>query len=245
MNKSNDQEMTNCEEYRQRIAADPAFDGGAGHLAGCTACQAFRAEMQSLDSKIARALQINAPAPKIPELPAIKPENVVVIAQHKPVPKSAWFALAASVMLAALIGVRLLGVDASYGSLAEEVLAHLDHEPAALQVSNVAVSDRRLGRVVPASVATMNHDAGLITYARSCNINGHTVPHLVIQGAHGPITLLLMPEEAVAESQTLDGDNIHGVILPVGNGSIAIIGAREEDLTRVEKSVLNSVSWRT
>jgi hypothetical protein len=94
-------------------------------------------------------------------------------------------------------------------------------------------------------VARLDHDAGLITYARSCEINGRTVPHLVIQGEHGPITILLMPEEAIAEAVSLDGENTHGVILPVGDGSIAIIGAREEKLERVEKSVLNSVMWST
>ncbi len=198
-----------------------------------------------LNSKIARALTINAPAPNVPELPVIEHDNIVAMTPGKSVPRTAWFALAASVMLAVLIGVRLFGVGESYGSLAEEVLAHLDHEPAALTVTDVAVSDGRLASVVPSSVATVSHDAGLITYARSCKINGHTVPHLVMQGEHGPITLLLMPEETVAESLPLDGDNVHGVILPVGNGSIAIIGAREEDLERVEKRVLNSVTWST
>lgn len=237
--------MTTCEDYQQNIAADPTFDGGAGHLSGCAECQAFRAEMQSLNSRIAQALRIKAPVPNIPELPVIDRENVVAITPRKPLSKPAWFALAASVMLAAVIGFRLFGVGDSYGSLADEVLAHLDHEPAALIVSDVAVSDRRLASVVPANVATVSHDAGLITYARSCIINGHTVPHLVIQGEQGPITLLLMPDEAVAESLLLDGENIHGVILPVGRGSIAIIGVREENLERVEKRVLNSMAWST
>jgi hypothetical protein len=54
-----------------------------------------------------------------------------------------------------------------------------------------------------------------------------------------------MPDEKITAAQTLDGDNVHGVILPVGNGSIAIIGAREEPLERIEKSVLSSVAWST
>ena len=52
-------------------------------------------------------------------------------------------------------------------------------------------------------------------------------------------------EIGTAEAVSLDGENTHGVILPVGDGSIAIIGAREEKLERVEKSVLNSVMWST
>ncbi len=238
-------ELMNCDEYREMISADPAFDGGAGHLSSCRECQAFRRDIQSLNLKIAKAMQITVPELELPELPEIETENVVSIAARKPFSKPAWFALAATVVLAAFVGVRMFGVGVHYDSLADEVLAHLDHEPAALRVSSTPVTDTRLAKVVPADVAQLDHSAGLITYARSCEINGKTVPHLVIQGEHGPVTILLMPDEAVAEAVSLDGENVHGVILPVGTGSIAIIGAREEKLERIEKSVLNSVKWST
>jgi hypothetical protein len=56
---------------------------------------------------------------------------------------------------------------------------------------------------------------------------------------------LLMPDEKVAEAMTIHGDNINGIILPVGNGSIAIIGDREEQLDEVRENVLDSVMWST
>jgi len=243
-------EMMNCEQYRQAVAAEPAFDGGADHVSVCAECQVFRDEMRALDAGIAKALQLELPALTLPELPTIDVQDndaqdkVVSLASRRSLPKPRWIALAASVMLAAVIGIRMIaGVDNI--SLADEVLAHLDHDPAALVVSTTPVSDERLIKVVPESMAHMDHSAGLITYAHSCVINGKTVPHLVIQGELGPITILLMPEEKIAAAQTLDGDNVHGVLLPVGNGSIAIIGARDEPLERIEKSVLSSVAWST
>jgi hypothetical protein len=153
--------------------------------------------------------------------------------------------LAATVLLAAVIGIRMTGMDETYDSLQEQVLAHVDSEPGALRVSTVPVSDNRLARAVPEYIATMNHDAGLITYAQSCTINGRSVPHLVIQGEHGPITILLMPDEKVSRAITLDGVNIQGIILPVGSGSIAIIGDREEQLDRVKQNVTDAVTWST
>jgi hypothetical protein len=54
-----------------------------------------------------------------------------------------------------------------------------------------------------------------------------------------------MPEERVSESTPLDGETVKGVILPVGNGSIAIIGDREEPLEPIQKNVVNSVAWTT
>ncbi len=233
----------NCEEYRQAISADPAFDGGADHVSACAECQAYRREMQALNLKIAKAMQLSVPALKLPELPAV--DNVVPLAAREPLSKPVWFAMAASVVFAVIMGARLLGIGVSHDSLGEEIIAHLDHEPYALRVTNTPVSDSRLQRVVPADVAEMDHSAGLITYAQTCVIDGKDVPHLVIQGETGPVTILLMPDQAVSAAENLEGENIHGVILPVGNGSVAIIGPREEPLERVEKSVLDSVTWST
>lgn len=239
-------EVMNCEEYRHAIGADPAFDGGAEHLAECAECCAFRDQMRALDMNIAKALALDVPTLNLPDLPSIdSTDNVVTLAPRRSLAKPGWFALAASVMLAAVLGVRMFAVDVDDASLGAAVLAHVDHDPSALVVSGTPVSNTVLERAVPPTVAHMDHDAGLITYAKSCEINGKTVPHLVIQGEKGPVTILLMPDEKVASAQTLDGDNVHGVILPVGNGSIAIIGARDESLGRIEQSVLSSVAWST
>jgi hypothetical protein len=234
----------NCEEYREAMAADPSFDGGTGHLTECAACQAYRSEILALEQTISRALALDVPELHMPELPEIETDNVVTLASRRFSPP-AWFAMAATVVVAALLGVRLIGTGIEYESLADEILAHVDHEAYALRVTDVAVSDERFADVVPADVARMDRSAGLVTYAQSCVINGHQVPHLVIQGERGPVTILLMPEEMIDEAQQLSGDNVNGVILPVGNGSIAILGESDERLERIEERVLKSVTWST
>ena len=94
-------------------------------------------------------------------------------------------------------------------------------------------------------MAVFDRAETLITYANPCIINGKRVPHLVVQGQHGPITILLMPEEKVNKETPLDGDTVHGVILPVGGGSIAIIGPREESLEPIQENVRASLTWTT
>jgi hypothetical protein len=200
---------------------------------------------QALDLKIAKALQIDVPELRMPELPDIDETNVTSLPVRKRSMKPLWFAVAATVVLATSISLRTSSLFQSYESLAEEVLAHLDHEPDSLRITDVAVTERRLMRVVPASLARFERDTSLITYAKSCVINGNEVPHLVIQGQHGPVTILLMPEERVSESTPLDGVSVKGVILPVGKGSIAIIGDREEQLEPIQENVVNSVAWTT
>jgi len=233
----------NCEEYREEISGDPSFDGGAGHLSECDSCQAYRHEMLALDEKIRRALSLNVPELNMPELPEIETSNVVSLSSRRRFSPPTWFAMAATVVVAALIGIRFVGVDNQ--TLASEVLAHLDGEPHSLIITDVEVSDEQLRSVVSANIGSMDRSAGLITYARSCEINGRDVPHLVIQGERGPVTILLMPEEKISAALPLEGDTVHGVILPVGDGSIAIIGVREERLDLIEKRVLKSVTWST
>lgn len=239
----------NCTDYKKALTAEPGFRDESRHVESCVDCQAYRDEIQVLDEKLIAAMAFSVPELNMPDLPNLETENVVDLSSRRPTRRPVWYAMAASVLIAVIVAVRMIGTGAlmeeSYGTLEEQVLAHLDREPRALRASSTRVSDSQLSRVVPRNIASMNHEVGLITYAQSCSINGRAVPHLVIQGARGPITILLMPEEPLMEASTFEGINIKGVLLPVGNGSIAIIGDREEQLDQVKENVLDSVMWST
>jgi hypothetical protein len=66
-----------------------------------------------------------------------------------------------------------------------------------------------------------------------------------MQGERGPVTIILMPDEKISGPETVEGESVRGVILPVGDGSIAIFGEREEALDNIERKILDSVSWST
>jgi len=238
-------ETMSCKEIQQAFAAVPGFHDESGHVEGCASCQAFAADMAALDQRLERAMEISVPQLRMPDLPDIDVSTVASLPRRRHVSKTTWFAVAATVALAAFLGFQVSIPGDSGQSLEQQLLAHLDHEPGALVVSSTPVSEQRLAAKVPASIAIMNHDMGLITYAQSCDINGNSVPHLVIQGAKGPVTILLMPEEKVSEATSFEGENTKGVIIPVGNGSIAVIGARDEELDSYKQNVLNSVTWST
>jgi hypothetical protein len=202
---------------------------------------------KAFELKIRRALEIDVPELVMPDLPTYEADKVVSLADRRRISTPAWFAMAATVLLAAFVGIRFGSESGANhdASLAAEVLAHITHEPASLRITEQPISDEQLYEVVPASIAEMDHSAGLITFANTCPINGNSVPHLVIQGEHGPITILLMPNEHIGKAVTLNNSDSHGVILPVGDGSIAIVGAREEKLEEVRKQILQSVAWST
>ena len=236
-------------DYKEIIAADPSapIDVSGLDADQVAEAEAFRAEMRALDEQISRALAIDVPELQMPELPDLGEDegNIVEmpVGNKRHFSTPAWLGIAASIALVAVFAGRLFTGAESYDSLADEVIAHLEHEPLALTVTSTPVAERRLLNVVNRSGVEIETDVGLVTYAKSCVINGKTVPHLVIQGKLGPITLLLMPDEKVDNAVPLTGESINGVILPVGDGSIAIIGEREENLNEIEKRVVDSVTW--
>jgi len=233
----------NCEAYRRALDENPAFDGGAGHIAECSACRAYRQSALAFETKLVKALELPVPGLRMPELPPIDSANVVSLEKRRRGILPGWFALAASVALVGLVSFWMLGNPPQYDSLAEEIVAHLDHEPAALRVTDEAVSDRRLHEVVPANIANLDQAGSLVTYAQTCKINGKLVPHLVIQGRNGPVTVLLLPDESIDQAEVLEGEGINGVLVPVGNGSIAIIGDKDENLEPIQQRLVNSVTW--
>ena len=236
-----------CNELKQRILADPSADFDEAELASCEGCRELLEDVRAMDAKLKQAMAIDVPPLSMPELPEIDTDKVVGLPTRRGGKAPIWLATAAAVTLAAFLGVNsFIGHDHGDLSLADEIIAHMDHEPYALRVTDVPVSDSRLTRIVPANVANVSHDAGLITYAQSCEINGDKVPHLVIQGERGPVTIILLPDEKVDEVTPLEGERFNGVLVPVGDGSIAIIGEDDPDnLKRIEQSFASSVTWST
>lgn len=235
----------NCKDYEAAIAADPAgtFEG-AGHAVNCADCASLTEQIRALDARIAKALEIPVPELKLPDLYAIDDEsNVVSLPFRRRLSTPVWLGLAASMVLATVLGVQFLQQETGQSSLGAEIMAHLDHESMALKVTNRAVSEQRLAEVLKDDVSQMDTEVGLVTYAMTCIINGKEIPHLVIQGERGPVTLLLLPDEKISAAVSLEGDGTQGVILPLGNGSIAIVGERGERLGEVQQRLVDSVKW--
>jgi Protein of unknown function (DUF3379) len=247
----------NCEEYREAIAADPSesFAGGDVHASGCEACSRYREEMRALDECVARALEIEVPELRLPDLayagsPGAEKPAAVATSSRKSrsrfMSPPLWAGLAAAIALVAVLFTGLPDTRTDHRQLVAEIIAHMDHEEASRQVTSVPVPPQTLHAVVDRKVAAMDRDVGLITYAMSCVINGRTVPHLVIQGNTGPVTLILLADETIEAPIPLAGENVHGVLLPVGHGSIAVIGQREDqmdEIGRIGRDLADSVEW--
>lgn len=246
-----------CDEFRERLDAEPGteFPGRLEHAADCAECASYAARAAVFERRLAAALAVDVPPFEI-ELPADESAAIAGVVPLRPggdTPSRrrwvmpAWIGVAAALVAGVALVLRV-GVPTGGGLapevLAAEVLSHMDHEAFSRVVTSVPVAEPELAAVLSPAVSRLDSGrVGLVTYAHTCPIGGHDVPHLVVQGADGPVTLLLMPEQPVDSPVALDGNGFHGVILPVGGGSIAVVGQRGQSVEDVTSSIAGAVDW--
>jgi Protein of unknown function (DUF3379) len=226
-----------CDDARLLIGADPEASNAAleAHLQGCPVCRELQAQMRAQNALIRRALAQPPPLAQAPPVAA----PVVPLVRRRRTP---WrpVALAASVLLALTVvaGAWLLRPSAT---LAHEVALHVAAEPeswfAKEHVSAAAINDALRGAGVE-----LNVSSDQIMYAQSCWFRGHYVPHLVLQTASGPATVLLLRHEHVHMRHRFSEDGMSGMIVPSGDGSIAVL-TKGGDAARIAGQMQQDVRW--
>jgi hypothetical protein len=216
-----------CEEARLLIGADPgaATTVLEEHLATCAACARFRDEMRALDADIRRALE------RPPDI--ARPRS-----GRQPLPWRQW-ALAASVVLAtlAVLAVWLLRPS---DTLAREVVAHVQGEPDSW-LATQHVSAQGITAALHGAGVALDITSDKIMYAQSCWFRGHYVPHLVIQTARGPATVLILRHEQVRARRAFHEAGMTGVIVPAAQGSIAVLTRGAGDLDDLAGQIQHDV----
>lgn len=210
--------MMDCAGYRKTLLADPHAADPALllHRAGCHDCGLFTEQLLRFESRLERALRVPVP-------PGLAPVSAQVVPLRRPSPRRKWWAMAASVVAAGVVAGGLW-LGASGSSLAADVVTHMGGEPQAWRRTDVPVPDAELRGVLQDSHISLAADAGVVSYANSCSFRGNQVPHLVIQTASGPVTVMVLLHEHVARSKRFDEQGYRGVIVPVaGHGSLAVL----------------------
>jgi hypothetical protein len=199
------------EEFQLAAGANPTAlsDEQAQHLATCLDCAEFHAEMLKLEARLRPALQIPVPAQRSP------------VRLRTPV----WpYGLAAALAFAAVLVVTFLAVYPR-DALAHAVAMHVENEPQ--EFASSAPED-------PAGVARVMADAGLqmlpggpsVSYARSCPLRGHTVPHLVV-----------LTHETVPAKRAFSDHGYQGVLVPATKGSLAVLTSDKQNLDEIVSAV--------
>jgi hypothetical protein len=229
--------VIDCAHYRRTVLADPRAESAelAEHLAHCQECPAYRERLLRFEGRLARALRVDAQVSRTrAQVPRLR------------VRRNGWLAMAASLVVALLVGTLWLG--APHASLAADVVAHMAGEPEAWARTDVAVPSQDLTPVLAEAHMRLRPDAGMVSYAQSCLFRGHHVPHLVVQTDMGPVTVMVLVHENVAAARMFDEGGYRGTIVPVpGHGSIAVLVKGEQgDSAQVESiaaRVKDAIVW--
>lgn len=220
----------NCDAARLQIGAEP-FGTSAPleeHLEGCASCAGFREETRVLEAAIRRALA--------------DPPNVAGRRRLRQGPVWREWALAASVLLVAvaMLGVWLLRPS---DTLAHDVVVHVQHEPGSWLATHVSSAD--IAAALRAAGVQLELSSDRITYAHSCWFRGHYVPHLVVQTAQGPTTVMILAHEHVVAARSFHEGGMTGVIVPSGAGSIAVLSRGTGSVAAVAGRMQQDVRWLT
>ncbi|TNG01489.1 MAG: DUF3379 family protein [Gammaproteobacteria bacterium] len=157
--------------------------------------------------------------------------------------KSQWlkniYTIAASLLMVAVILIQVLPGTQSIETV---VLAHIHDELDHLQDQRNVSSDA-LNRLIGTFGGHFEISPGQVNYAGLCNIRNGQGMHIVLESEQGPVTVLIMPEESIDKRLTVSDKRFNGVILPVENGSLAVVAEDAKAVTMVESRIQNIISW--
>ena len=218
-----------CEDARLLIGADPDAAGAEleEHLRSCEDCGAWREEMRRLNANIRRALE--------------QPPQMRVRAAVRAPPAWREYALAAGVVLA-MAAALAVWVLRPTDTLARDVVTHVQGEPESW-LSTHGVSAGSIDHALKSSGIGLDVASDKIVYAQSCWFRGHYVPHLVVETTHGPATVLILRHEQVKARDDFREGGMTGVIVPAGDGSIAVLARGKGRVDDVAADLRAEVRW--
>ncbi len=225
----------NCEEARLRIGAEPNAMSAEleQHLTGCEDCRGYRVETLRIETGIQHAMQLPLPAAR----PAPAAAKVVPLPRRASAWRNRGWALAASVLIAITLGV-LFGGGRDSTALASAVVAHMADETTSWNESR-PIPQSALDLVLKRAGVRLDRAAlGDVVYAHACFFRGRYVPHLVVRTARGPVTVLVLPGEAVSGRASFDEGGYSGVLARAPGGAVAVLGRGEMDVEDPLRRVL-------
>ncbi|HSN17964.1 MAG TPA: DUF3379 family protein [Gammaproteobacteria bacterium] len=232
-----------CLDVRRILMAEPQRRdmGVAEHLKDCAACANFARELLALDARLEAAFKV--PVPEGLEARIALDGSL----KNRNRPLRPWLALAASVVMVGLLATFAWRHDhPSDTTLAVAVVKHIENpeEAGAIKPDRALLHDAAyVEGVMQRAGAGMQGDMDDVTYAQVCLFRGERVAHLVVHGANGPVTIMLLRHIHVDKTVPVDEDGFHGVIVPAGKGSIAIVTNNNTPVQPMESELTSKVEW--
>ncbi len=233
----------NCLELRRIYDTDPDCQDShfLAHARECDECAAFVRRGARFERRLHAAMSVRTPenlASKILVKQVFQLERQI---ERPRVGRVMRWLLAASVVLAICVGAVLID-QLRAPSLGHAVMALVDEAQHAL-VPRTPVSLEEIRATLKPVGIDLDDKPGVVTFVSPCVVRGKLAGHMVMQGETAPISILLMPNQSVPDRLTVERSDLKGVLIPMQQGTIAILGAPEEALTGIEIKVLSLFKW--
>jgi len=127
-------------------------------------------------------------------------------------------------------------------TLAREVVAHVQEEPESW-LARQQVDAQSIESALSGAGVKLDLTSDRISYAQSCWFRDHYVPHLVVQTAQGPVTVMILRNQHVSARRTFHEEGMSGVIVPAPQGSIALLTRGGANIDAVTAQLQQDVRW--
>jgi hypothetical protein len=224
-----------CLEFRRICEVEPnrASPDLLAHAKECSACARHLRRARRVDALIGTALRIDVPGSDV---------HVVDIGARRRRARR-WPGIAAGVVIACGVGVALWFAPPERPALASEVVDHVSGEPAALRTDSAATDTASVEGLLAPYGVRLSEAIGPITYFMLCPFHGTLVPHFVVRGPEGPVTVLILTDRPVSKASAFTLGDFSGEIVPARRGSIAVVGYRRQPDGAEETRILEAISF--
>jgi hypothetical protein len=224
----------NCLDYRRELGPDPRRESAEmqEHRRGCPGCSAHHARALGFELALKRALAVPVPDGLAERI--LLAQTTSERGDRGRRRRVAWFAAAAVVLVALGLGVHQLRL---FSPLAQQLIVHLEHEPAALITHTPLPVEDVERRFVQRGVRLMAPPPAGISYAQACPVGLIGSVHMVMPEREGPVTVFFLPGHEERRSEYTD-DGMHVRSIPMAAGTLALVAADVRHFDTLE------ASWR-
>lgn len=226
-----------CLEFRRRLGFDPRVDDASArdHMATCAGCFAAAVEARAFETRLVRALAVEAPDDLVQRiLAAPRAERVGTIPPRR---RLGWIALAAAASVLVAFGVvRWRGA----ASLPDLVVAHVtapdERDALAMQA---AVPSADVTRAFADRGVALAAVPPQVVYVAECPVGRWRSVHMVSAGEGGPVSVLYIANDRAKASAAFRRDGLVGREVPMADGTLFMLASSDRRFGELEHA------WRT
>ncbi len=230
-------------EFRRRILSEPnARDQDL--LAAMRSNESnaqFAEDVRSLDAKIAQAM--NVPVPEnLADRILLHHSTASQPRLNRPISRkmmalAASFAFVAGLLIGQLHWQNLL-IAPAHASLSEMAISHVRNEQAFIEHIDEHAGSVQINAKMRPFAAKLNANFPYhVYYLNHCGFGSASAVHMVFAGLKGKVTLFLVPQTN-NKVEHFSTEEMKGIIEPLEQASLIVIGHQDEDLSNIVKRLL-------